>query len=87
MAWHIRTVDPGERARDYNASVHTYMITEPSPVVCSTFEEATVDIQASRSSLLPEDLYIFISANRFVTSAVLGIQRVRRNSSLHLYVK
>ena len=63
-AWHIRTVDPGERARDYDPNVHIYMITEPAPVVCSAFEEVTAGFLASCPSLFPGGLDVFLSANR-----------------------
>ncbi|CAM9717534.1 unnamed protein product [Ectocarpus sp. 4 AP-2014] len=63
VAWHIRTVDQGERARDYNASVHTYMITEPPRVVCPTFGNATTAFVVSCSSLFPDEIDIFVSAN------------------------
>jgi len=67
LAWHIRTVDQGERARDYDANVHVYMITEPPEVVCSTFEEATTAFLASCPSLFSDEIDVFISANRFET--------------------
>ena len=75
VAWHIRTVDPGERVRDYKADVHVYMITEPSPVVCSTFQNVTIALQASCPSLFPGELDVFVAANRFETCGVLGTRR------------
>ncbi|CAM9302049.1 unnamed protein product [Ectocarpus sp. 8 AP-2014] len=63
VAWHLRTVDSGDRAQGYKADVHTYMITEAAPVVCPIFEQATVDIQAACTSLFSGDLDVFVSAN------------------------
>eukprot|EP00903_Cladosiphon_okamuranus_P010130 g9593.t1 len=63
VAWHMRTVDPADRIQGYNASVHKYMITEPSTLVCPAYENATTAFQASCSSLFPGDVDIFIAAN------------------------
>lgn len=65
VAWHMRTVDPGDRIEGYNASIHKYMITEPSALVCPAYENTTTAFQASCSSLFPGDVDIFLAANRF----------------------
>ena len=65
VAWHMRTVDPADRAQGYKANVHTYMITEPSTVVCPVYHNATTAFRASCPSLFPEDIDVYLSANRF----------------------
>ena len=69
VAWHIRTPD-GETAGSYDATVHKYVIEEPSTVVCPSYLEALEDALQLTKTCRPslsdhaDDELVYISSNR-----------------------
>ena len=69
VAWHIRTPD-GETARSYDATIHKYVIQEPSSAVCPSYLRALGDaLQLTRTcrpslSAHADEEMVYIASNR-----------------------